>query len=661
MQRTRNSSVSGSHMQLLLVGNSQEDFTYLCNLLAHAGDGHLGLDHARSPEQALERLKDKTYDLLLCDYKSGDGSALQLLHEVRKRRPSVPVIFLSDHVDQTALEAALQAGAGDLLPTSNLNESSVARSVRCAIDVYCKERQRQKAEDTLRKLWRAVEHSADLVIITDRSGVIEYVNPAFEALTGYSREEVIGRTPRILKSGQQVAGVYRELWQTILSGNVFRGVLVNRKKNGEIFFAEKTITPLRDAEGNITHFISNDRDITERRRLESQLQQAQKMDAIGKLAGGVAHDFNNLLMVISAYAELTLDALPSEHPLRRNVHEIQAASRRAADLTRQLLAFSRKQMQSLQLLDLNHVIHEINKMLPRLIGEDIQLLFVPGDNLGKVKADPVQIEQVVMNLAANARDAMPKGGKFTIETASVRVDEIYRQRHSIVPAGDYVLLAVTDSGQGIAAEHMAHIFEPFYTTKEEGKGTGLGLATVYGIVKQNGGFVWVYSEPGLGTTFKIYLPRVRQAATNPHPSKPAEKCPRGRETVLLVEDEAAVRKSTHEFLTLNGYTVLEAQHGEEAILVARGYSGAIDLMITDVVMPHMGGAKLAGQLVIERPNLRVLFVSGYAENTVLRHGAIDVTTRFLQKPFSLKTLGCKIREVLDTTNASAFAASASSR
>src|SRR4029077_2083060 len=318
---------------------------------------------------------------------------------------------------------------------------------------------------------QAIEQSADMVLITDRAGVIEYVNPAFEALTGPAREEAIGQAPRLLKSGQQSPELYQELWATIMSGNVFRGVLANRKKSGKIFYAEKSITPLRDAEGKITHFISNDRDITERRRLETQLQQAQKMDAIGKLAGGVAHDFNNLLMVISAYAELMLDSVAPEHPLRRNVQEIMTASRRAADLTRQLLAFGRKQVQSLQLVDLNWIVEEINKMLPRLIGEDIELIFAPGQNLGKVKAELVQIEQIVMNLAANARDAMPKGGKLTIETANVQLDEDYVQEHSIVPAGDYVLLAVTDSGTGIASEHMAHIFEPFYTTKGEGKGT----------------------------------------------------------------------------------------------------------------------------------------------------------------------------------------------
>jgi CheY-like chemotaxis protein len=331
------------------------------------------------------------------------------------------------------------------------------------------------------------------------------------------------------------------------------------------------------------------------------------------------------------------------------VHEILKASRSAADLTRQLLGFSRKQMQSLQLLDLNKVLHEISRMLPRLIGEDIELALVPGAALGSIRADPVQVEQVVMNLAANARDAMPKGGRLIIETAGVQLDETYTLRHSIVPVGEYVMMAVTDTGQGIASEHLAHIFEPFYTTKTEGKGTGLGLATVYGIVKQNGGFIWVYSEPGLGTTFKIYWPRAQKEVNSVPPvGKPLEESPPGSETILLVEDEAAVRRSTREFLILCGYKVLEARNGEDALRVAQSHSERIHLMITDVVMPQMGGARLAEQLCLERPQMKVLFVSGYAENTVLRHGPIDVTNSFLQKPFSLKSLASKVRQVLDT-------------
>ncbi|MBV9572988.1 MAG: response regulator [Acidobacteriales bacterium] len=476
--------------------------------------------------------------------------------------------------------------------------------------------------------------------------MIEYVNPAFVVATGYTSQEAIGNTFHILKCDQQSSESYREMWQTILSGAVYRGVIANRKKDGGVLFVEKTITPLRDSDGRITHFVSNDRDITERLTLQSQLEQTQKMDAIGRLASGVAHDFNNLVMVISAYAELMLDSLCVGHPLRRNVAEIRTAASRAADLTRQLLTFSRKQAQSLQLLDLNLTIGQMIGMLPRLIGEDIELVFTPGADLGSVKADAVQIEQVIMNLAANARDAMPGGGKLTIETARVRLEADCLELRREVPAGDYVLLSVTDTGAGIPPEHLPHIFEPFYTTKPEGKGTGLGLATVYGIVKQSGGFIGAYCEAGPTTAFKIYLPRAEQETIGPL-AFVERGAPQGFETVLLVEDDAAVLHATQEFLTHSGYTVLAAKDGEDALRVAGDYGGMIDLMISDVVMPQMGGAKLAQLLTRKRPGTKVLFVSGYADNTVLRQGAIDVIHCYLQKPFSLHDLGFKVRQVIE--------------
>jgi two-component system, cell cycle sensor histidine kinase and response regulator CckA len=545
------------------------------------------------------------------------------------------------------------------VPEIGVSKFSILPAIRVDRHGKANKVHRDKPDEMLRKLWCAVEQSPDPVIITDRSGVIEYVNPGFEILTGYSKEQAIGSTPRILRSETEPAETYQEMWKTILSGNTFRGVLVNRKRNGEAFSVEKIITPFRDSAGQITHFISTDRDITERSRLEGELQQARKMDAIGRLAGGVAHDFNNLLMVISSYGELMLDSLSAKHPLRRNVQEIMAASRRATDLTRQLLAFGRKQVQALQYLDLNSMIHDISRMLLRIIGEDIEFVFVPGADIGVVRADPIQIEQVVMNLAGNARDAMPHGGKLTIETIGIKLDEVYLQKHAMVPAGEYVLLVVTDTGGGISAQHLPHIFEPFYTTKGS-EGNGLGLATVYGIVKQSAGFVWVYSEAGMGATFKIYLPRVHAEATELPAAGPTEELiPRGCETVLLVEDEAAVRQSGREFLLLNGYNVLEATDGEDALRIAAKYEGTIHLMITDVVMPRLGGAKLAVKLRAIRPEMKVLFVSGYAEITVLRQGAINLSTSFLQKPFSLKALARKIRELLEPS-ACASAASASS-
>ena len=639
-------------LHILAVTNADEEVSSLQEVMRVCDDQTVMLTHSRSLPEALAKLSSSRFDVILCDYNPGDGLALRLVREIRQQKHNMPIVFLSDHMTDASVQTVIQAEPG---PASS-QIKVLPQLIRSAVQHYATDRQHRKAEQMLKKLFRAVEQSQDIIMIADETGVIEYVNPACEALTGYGRAETAGKN-MLMFCNESGANACRDIWSTVYSGQRYRGVMENRRKTGQVFLCEKTITPLRDSEGRITNLISTDRDVTERHRLEAQLRQAQKMDAIGRLAGGVAHDFNNLLMVISSYAELMLDALAAEHPLRRNVLEILTASRRASDLTRQLLAFGRQQVQRLQLLDLNHIIREISKMLPRLIGEDIEIVSTAGKDLGKVKADPVQIEQILMNLAANARDAMPGGGKLTIETASVRLDDTYVQRHTMVPAGDYVLLAVTDSGCGIDPEDMPHIFEPFYTTKEEGKGTGLGLATVYGIVKQSGGFVWVYSEPRLGTTFKVYLPRVEQGVAEPAQQQKAESSFAGSETLLLVEDETAVRHSAREFLVLAGYTVLEAVDGEDAIRIAGSYHGPIHLMVSDVIMPKMGGAHLAAQLAITRPEMKVLFVSGYAERTVLRHGAIDVTTRFLQKPFSLKMLARKIREVLAAEQESAIAAS----
>ncbi|HEY6936939.1 MAG TPA: ATP-binding protein, partial [Terriglobales bacterium] len=444
----------------------------------------------------------------------------------------------------------------------------------------------------------------------------------------------------------QEARFYQEMWQTILRGDVYRGVMINRKKSGELYYAEKTITPVRDAEGQITHFISNDRDITERRKLEEQLAQVQKMDAIGQLAGGVAHDFNNLLMVISSYAELMMDALAPESPLRHHGEEILKAARRAADLTRQLLTFSRKQVQTLRVLDLNGVLQEICKTLQRLIREDVQLSLQLEKELWPIKADPVQIEQIVMNLATNARDAMPQGGQLSIETRNVELDEAYCRTQPDAIPGQYILLAVSDSGMGIDPAILPRIFEPFFTTKEKGKGTGLGLATIYGIVKQSGGHITVASELAAGTTFKIFLPRAPAAMASPEPAAHNAQQLRGSETVLLVEDEDAVRESEREYLEQHGYTVLAAPNGPAALELAASCGREIHLLVSDVVMPGMSGSELGQELQAQRPGLKVLYVSGYAENTVMQHGLAELGSRFLHKPFTLKALTAKIREVL---------------
>jgi len=627
---------------LLLFGDRNRDFDCLRDRLRKAGGDNIKLDCVYSQEEARSCLAKTNYDAVFCDSHFDENTIRQAL----LKSEGLPIVFVSG-LDEARLQREISSAFCAQHCSSLASGPCVSLPLYGAIARQPKENRRQDSEEMLRKLRATVEQSPDLVMITNYSGVLEYVNPAFEILTGYSRQEVIGQTLGILKSEQQSGECYEEMWDTVLSGRPFHGIVVNRKKNGETFILEKAITPLHDSAGRITHFISTGRDITEQRRLEGELQQAQKMDVVGRLAGGVAHDFNNLLMIIGSYAELMLDSLAPDHPLRQNVGEIMGASRRAADLTRQLLAFGRKQVQVLQLLDLNDVIREISRMLPRLMGEDVHLLFIPGPNLGKVEADPVQIEQVVMNLAANARDAMPRGGKLRIETANLQLDDFSSPQHATVPRGDYILTTFTDAGEGIAPEHLPHIFEPFYTTKEEGKGTGLGLATVYGIVKQSGGCIRVDSEVGVGTSFKVYLPCSLATERRPPASRVAPSVPQGCETVLLVEDEAALRRSTRQFLVKNGYTVLEAANGEDALRISREYGGGIHMMISDVVMPDMSGPLVARQLYGERPEMKILFVSGYAENTVLRHGEIDLSTCFLQKPFTLGALAHKTRKILD--------------
>ncbi len=640
-------------LHVLLVGNKEEDFFLIREILQRTRSLlSADLDHANSLEDAREMLQRKAYGLVLFEHETGNAEAVHFLAEFLHSGLSVPFIVLTEHADENTVAEIIEGGIWNCVAKSQLDGATLVRTIRNTLAIHSLQQDQHNAEESLRKLSRAVEQSADMVMVTDLRGIIEYVNPAFEVLTGYSRDEACGKTPRILKSGEQGPEVYQEMWKTILAGNVFRGILVNRKKNGELYYVEETICPVRDPAGNVTHFISNGRDLTERLRLEAQLMQSQKMDAIGNLAGGVAHDFNNLLTIITSYAELALDAVPPSSPLEAKLQEILLAARRAAELTRQLLAFSRKQPRALRVADLNQVIARIAHTLPRLIGEDIEFTFTAGEGLGRVRVDPLQVEQILMNLAANARDAMPQGGSLRIESSDVRLERDYIHCHqATIPPGRYALFTVSDDGNGIPPEHMPHIFEPFYTTKPAGKGTGLGLATVYGIVKQNKGFIWAYSEPKMGTVFKIYLPCVggRDHAAAIEDVK-AEPVSRGSETVLLVEDEQAVRRATAEFLTLQGYTVLEAKDGVDALAVAKNHASNIDLLVTDVVMPNMSGGQLAKELGQVRPDTKLLFVSGYAGKTVVDHKVFDLETNFLQKPYTLKQFSLKIRAALGQKN-----------
>jgi PAS domain S-box-containing protein len=505
---------------------------------------------------------------------------------------------------------------------------------------------RKLAQAELTRLAAAVEQTGDSVVITDIEGNIEYVNPTFERITGYTRDEVLGENPRILKSGKNDPAIFEELWQTISRGDVWVGQLINRKKDGSLFYERATISAVHDASGKTVNYVAVKQDTTNENQLQEQLRQSQKLEAIGQLAGGVAHDFNNLLTVIGGYSELLLRRLPEDSQLRVNVSEIKKASDRASNLTRQLLAFSRKQILQPKVLDLNSLVWDLDKMLRRLIGEDIDLFTITEPTPAMVRADPGQIDQVIMNLIVNARDAMTNGGKITIRTENITLNEEQCQQLVSCVPGNYVLLKVSDNGSGMNEETMNRVFEPFFTTKAGGKGTGLGLSTVYGIVRQSGGQISVESEVGAGTAFSIYLPTVEATQEN-EPGSTEVNPVAGSETILLVEDEEQVRIIAQEVLETMGYSVLSAANGEQALEIVKGYDGPIHLAITDVVMPQMGGRELIDRLMPLRPNIRVIYMSGYTDDAIMRHSLLDEKVQFIQKPFAAYALARKVRQVLD--------------
>jgi len=507
--------------------------------------------------------------------------------------------------------------------------------------------ERRQAEESIRKLSQAIEQSPVSIVITDTEGSIEFVNAKFSQITGYTYAEAMGQNPRILKSGETPAEEYSQMWQTISSGGVWQGEFHNRKKSGELFWEQATIAPVRSVDNVITHYVAVKEDITEQKRLEDRMRQGQKLEAVGQLAGGVAHDFNNMLGVIIGHAELALRSASEDVFLRRNLEAILTAASRSADVTRQLLAFARKQAIAPKVLDLNETVEGMLKLLRRLIGEDIDLVWLPGPKIHPVKMDPSQVDQIMANLCVNARDAIAGVGKITIETHNVVLDEVYCAEREGLYAGEYVMLAVSDDGDGMDQWTMEKIFEPFFTTKGLGQGTGLGLATVYGIVRQNNGCINVDSELRRGSSFKIYLPRevVKNGETG---KEGAVAAPRGgNETVLLVEDEAAVLEMARLMLKGLGYVVLSASTPGEAIRIARDVRGEIDLLITDVVMPGMKGQELAERLIEMCPEQKVLFMSGYTSRVVAEQVVLDESVKFIQKPFSTQELAVKVREVLD--------------
>jgi two-component system cell cycle sensor histidine kinase/response regulator CckA len=629
-----------------------------------ASEGFL-LQTADSGEEALAMVAQHPPDLILIDIMMPGLNGYQVTGKIKgnSATKNIPVIMVSDLEDRNARLLGLNAGAEDYL-TKPVDRGELCARVRNLLrlkaygDYHDKYSQMLEGEVGSRtadlveseRLYRSTFDAAPVGIVhVGLDGRWLRVNQRLCDLLGYSREEL--QTPAVqeLVQSEAVAGEAEALRQ-MAAGLLNRHVVDEkryRRRDGHSVWARVNMSVHRDAEGRSQHFISVIEDVTERRTLEAQVRQSNKMDAIGQLASGVAHDFNNLLTVILGFGEIMTADVVMEAQQRKDLDEIMKAARRASGLTKQLLAFSRQQVLNTAPLDVNGLIADMTGMLGRLIGEHIEVTLALAPNLSLALADRGQLEQVVMNLVVNARDAMPDGGTVTIETTDVELENssVHEER---IAQGQYVMLSVSDTGTGMTKETQKHLFEPFFTTKETGKGTGLGLSTTYGIVKQSKGYIWVYSEPGRGTTFKVYLPRsngdVALQAFSPVVTPPAKNA---SETVLLVEDEAGVRHLSRRILDNAGYRVLEAANGDEAERLFAQHADSIDLLVTDVIMPGCGGPELLSRLRVQAPALKVLYMSGYTEQSAAHRAGIDRGLPFVQKPFTAAEFVRQVREALD--------------
>ena len=634
-------------LRVLLVEDSEADAELLAHELKRAGFD-VTWERVQSAGRLQTALDHGPWDIIVGDNSMPGFSGTEALALVRARGLDTPFIFVSGTMGEDLAARALEAGAGDALTKGNL------RRLIPVIKRELREADERRAHRDTEVALRASEASHATLVEKAPVGIYRSTpagrfvtaNEAFARILGYgSPAEVLtldmardvyadpDERRHLIEQDTYTDRVYDELEATW------------KKKDGTRIRVQLSVRASRDAQGQVEYYEAFVRDITGQRQMEAQLAQAQKMEAIGRLAGGVAHDFNNLLTIILSYSELLLQDMRPDAPTRDDIEQIRKAANGASELTRQLLAFSRQQVLQPKVVDLNAAVSGIERLLSRVLREDIQLGCSLAPDVGTVKVDPGQLEQVIMNLAVNARDAMPSGGRVTIETANVDMDETYVQAHALAAPGRYVMLAVTDTGMGMDAATQARIFEPFFTTKEVGKGTGLGLATVQGIVQQSGGFIWVYSEPNHGTCFKVYLPRVD--APPSQTDDVAGGSLRGTETVLVVEDMAAVRAVTCQMLRRFGFTVHDAADGTTALELAQTIAHPIDLLLTDVVMPDINGRDLATQFQARRPHMKVLFMSGYTDDAVVRHGILQEGIAYLQKPFTPVSLVRKVREVLD--------------
>ena len=631
----------GKPLRVLMVEDSEDDALLVLRELRAAGYDltHERVDTAAALEAALDR---HPWDLVIGDYSMPHFSGTAALAMLRQRGLDVPYICVSGTITEELAVAAMKAGAHDYVTKGQL------KRLLPAIERELREAQgRATLRVTEASFATLVEHAPVGIYRSSPEGRFLSVNAAVVRMLGYETAAQVLNLDMARDVYADAAERQRLVERDTYSDRQYDNVEATwKRRDGRLLTVQLSVRAVRNAAGRVDYYETFVRDVTDQRRLQQQVLQSQKMEAVGRLAGGVAHDFNNLLTVITSYSDLLLEDLAPGDAKRDDLEQVRKAADGAAALTRQLLAFSRQQVVEPRVVSLNTVVEGLQKILRRVIGEDIELTITLAPDLESVRADVGQLEQVLMNLVVNARDAMPTGGRLTVETANVEHDPEYARDREAAAVRRFAMLAVTDTGCGMDEATRARIFEPFFTTKEIGKGTGLGLATVYGIVKQAGGFIWVYSEPGQGTSFKIYLPAVDATAerTTAAATTPA---PRGTETVLLVEDAAAVRAVTKQMLERQGYTVLEAPDGEAGLRLAQRHRGVIHLLLTDVVMPRVGGRELAEQLTRLRPDVKVLYASGYTDDSVVRHGILESGTAYLQKPFSPESLARKVRDVLD--------------
>jgi len=631
-----------SPIRLLIVEDSEADAELLLRELTRGGYDP-AFERVASAAAMTAALERQTWDLVIADNSMPGFTGMEALALVRARSADLPFICVSGTTSEDQAVLAMRAGANDYFPKGQLKRlpAAIARELREA-----QGRAAQRASEASHAA--LVEKAPVGVYRSTPAGKFLSANAAVVRLLGYDSAVQVLQLDMTRDVYADPAERQRLLDRDTYTDREYDDVEATwKRKDGTPLNVQLSVRAVRNAAREVEYYETFVRDVTEQRLLQQQLVQAQKMEAVGRLAGGIAHDFNNLLTVISSYSDLLLEDLARDDPRRDDVEQVRKAAEGAAALTRQLLAFSRQQVLQPRVVSLNVVVGDLRKMLQRVIGEDVDFATILAPDLRAVKADVGQIEQVLMNLAVNARDAMPTGGKLTVETTNVELDTDYTRTHHAAAAGHFVMLAVTDTGTGMDEATQAKIFEPFFTTKGPGKGTGLGLATVYGIVKQSGGFVWVYSEVGHGTSFKIYLPQVAEAADAHRAQAPASAMSRGTETVLVVEDAPAVRAVTRQVLERQGYTVIEAAGGDAALQLAAAHAGPIHLLLTDVVMPGLSGRQVAERLAIRRPEMRVLYASGYTDDSIVRHGILEEGIAYLQKPFTPESLARKVRTVLD--------------